>query len=163
MSIFFVTSKSTIFKDPKREAAEFINAKNADDARKEVASYRHTKKVLNVTKVTKKTLTPQMFRLALFAPRSDAEEILQHLVDAFLCAGVTKEAALPSLGSSVKRLLQLAASDIDLKVPTKLMNAQASILAEEIFDRVAVHDIDAVPPVNKRRGNTPGIAEKLAA
>jgi len=162
MDTFYVTSKSAIFKNPKANMAEFVNAKCESDARQEVASYRHTKKVLSVTKLTKKTMTAEMFRLALAIPRGDAEEILEHVADALLSAGMTKESASPSLRAATKRLLQLAASDINLAVPTKLLDAEVALIAQKVLDAVEVTDPALVPSVSKRRGLPAGVAEKAA-
>jgi hypothetical protein len=57
-------------------------------------------------------------------------------------------------------LLQLAASDISLAVPTKLLDAEAELIAHKILDAVEVTDPALVPPVSKRRGLLAGVARE---
>jgi len=159
MATFYAVIKTTYGK----RVPLFINAENAAAAKQDAASSVATKKVISVERVTKRNLTAGQFRHALFIARGDAEEILQHVADGMLSAGMTKESALPSLKTATKRLLQLAASDINLAVPAKLMDAEATLLAGKILDAVEVVDPDMVPPVSERRGLPAAVAARAAA
>jgi hypothetical protein len=158
MPTFYVVTKTTYGKT----VPLFINADDAALAKQDAASSKVTKKVLSVERVTKRTLTPAQLRHLLFIARGDAEEILQHVADAMLSAGMTKEAALPSLRTATKRLLQLAASGINLAVTAKLMDAEAGLLAEKIIDSVTVIAPELVPPVRERRGLPAAVAAVAA-
>lgn len=140
----------------------FINAKDAAAAKRDAADSKVTKKVVSVQRVTKRSLTAEMFRLLLNVRYDDAQDALESVADAMLAAGMTKEATVPSIKTAAKLLLQVAAWDINLKVPTKLLDAEAVLIAQKIVDAVEVTDPALVPPVSKRRGMLAGVAEKAA-
>jgi hypothetical protein len=54
-----------------------------------------------------------------------------------------------SIAHATKWWLQLAASDINLAVPTKLLDAEAELIAQKILDAVEVTDPALVPSVRR--------------
>jgi hypothetical protein len=99
--------------------------------------------------------------VALFVARSDAEYVLEPIVDALLAHGLTKDQILEKLAVSVKRAMRLSVDDnSDLKLSVTEWDAEALPVADKLVARLTVTDALAnfVPPVAQRRGLPAAVA-----
>jgi hypothetical protein len=78
-------------------------------------------------KMTKQT------RIALILPLGDARYALESVADAMLKSGMKKRHALPALRTAVKRLLNVALMDADLKISRKALGRECQRIAVKLL------------------------------
>jgi hypothetical protein len=105
-------------------------------------------------------------KLALCVARDDAGYILEPLVDSLLANGLTGAQVSKAVAASAERVLRASLTDAGLPVNlhtgvilrTTTVAAEARRIAKKLIQRLTVVDLDAVPPINQRRGLPAAVA-----
>jgi hypothetical protein len=98
-----------------------------------------------------KTL-PTEAQVKSFVAEGDVEYLLAPIIDAALVHGLTRTRLLESVTESTKRVIRLSLSEAGVRLSVADLDAEARRVAGKLIERLTVTDIDAVPPVAKRRG-----------